>query len=121
MMSSQMQFMMELPGLKVLRWERHWDVEGQPFTDPVDYPAVSVATSGTHDTEPMVIWWESAPREEKKAILAIPSVGGQLTKEERTRALEASGLPHAVHEALLESLYASGADLLILLSDIAPQ
>ena len=51
-----------VPGFRVLRWERHWHCEGQPFRDPAGYPAVSVATSGTHDTEPMAIWWEHAPR-----------------------------------------------------------
>ncbi len=49
-----------IPGFRVLRWERYWHAEGQPFRDPADYPSVSVAASGTHDTEPMVIWWEGA-------------------------------------------------------------
>jgi 4-alpha-glucanotransferase len=100
-------------GYKVFRWERKWHSEGQPFTDPVDYPAVSVATSGTHDTEPMVVWWEEAPREERQAVLAIPSVRNRLTAEDRA-SLDAPGLPHAIHEALLETLYASGSDTLIL-------
>ena len=30
---------LSIPGYKVLRWERHWHVEGQPFMDPADYPA----------------------------------------------------------------------------------
>ena len=50
-----------VPGYKVFRWERDWHEPGQPFRDPADYPAASVATSGTHDTEPMAIWWEEAP------------------------------------------------------------
>lgn len=103
-----------VPGFKVFRWERRWHEPGQPFKDPVDYPAVAVATSGTHDTEPMVIWWEDAPREEKEAVLAIPSIRSRLTAEDRARALEASGLPHVLHEVLLDTLYASGADILIL-------
>ena len=48
-----------IPGFRVFRWERHWHTEGFPFREPAEYPAVSVATSGTHDTEPMVMWWES--------------------------------------------------------------
>ena len=47
-------------------------------------------------------------------MLAIPSVRERLTDEDRARALDAPDLPHAVHEALLETLYASGADILIL-------
>ncbi|MBM3807152.1 MAG: 4-alpha-glucanotransferase [Acidimicrobiia bacterium] len=42
-----------LPGLKVLRWERHWDRDGQPPVDPAEFPEVSVATTGTHDIEPL--------------------------------------------------------------------
>jgi 4-alpha-glucanotransferase len=105
---------LRVPGYKVFRWERKWHDQGQPFRDPADYLATSVATSGTHDTEPMVIWWENAPREEREAVLAIPSVSERLSEEDRARALEASDLPHPLHEALLEALFASGADLLIL-------
>jgi 4-alpha-glucanotransferase len=101
-------------GYKVLRWERQWHTKGQPFKDPVDYPAVAVATSGTHDTEPMVIWWENATLEERRAVLAIGSVRDRLAPGDHEGVLDAPGLPHALHEALLESLYASGADLLIL-------
>jgi 4-alpha-glucanotransferase len=100
-------------GYKVFRWERHWHVDGQPFKDPRDYPAVSVATSGTHDTEPMVIWWEDAPRIEREAVLAIPSVRDLLTPEDLA-SVDAPVLPHAIHEALLETLFASGSNTLIL-------
>jgi 4-alpha-glucanotransferase len=103
-----------VPGYKVFRWERRWHAEGQPFKDPLDYPAVAVATSGTHDTEPMAVWWENAPPEEKHAVLAIPSVRERLEPEDSERLADQPGLPHAMREALLESLYASGADLLIL-------
>lgn len=105
---------LSVPGYRVLRWERDWHAEGRPFTDPADYPASSVATSGTHDTEPMVIWWEGAPAEEKEAVLAIPSVRARLAAEDRSRALATPGLPDPVRDALIEALYASGADVLIL-------
>ena len=104
---------LSVAGYKVFRWERQWHVEGHPFRDPAAYPAVSVATSGTHDTEPMVIWWEDAPREEREAVMAIPSVRDRLTDDDRAW-LDAPGLPHAIHEALLETLYASGSNMLIL-------
>lgn len=105
---------LSIPGYKVLRWERHWHTKGQPFKDPADYPASSVATSGTHDTEPMVVWWEGAPAEEKEAVLAIPSVRARLSEEDRSRALETPGLPDPVRDGLIETLYASGADVVIL-------
>ncbi len=93
----------QIPGYKVLRWERQWHAEGRPFKDPVDYPACAVATSGTHDTEPMVTWWGEAPAAEKEAILAIPSV----------RARWGDG-DSRVRDALIEALVASGADLVVL-------
>jgi 4-alpha-glucanotransferase len=105
---------LNVPGYKVFRWERKWHDHGKPFRDPLEYPAVAVATSGTHDTEPMAIWWENAPREERQAVLAIPSIQARLPDADRARALDAVGLPHAAHEALLDILYASGANILIL-------
>jgi 4-alpha-glucanotransferase len=104
---------LSIPGFKVFRWERRWNEEGQPFKDPVEYPAVSVATSGTHDTEPMVIWWESAPRDEREAVVSIPSMRERLTPED-SASIDAPALPHAIHEALLETLYAAGSQILIL-------
>lgn len=101
-------------GYRVLRWERHWQREGQPFKDPLDYPAAAVATSGTHDTEPMAVWWERAPRAEREAVLAIPSVAERLAPEDRTRAIESARLTDRVREALLDVLFASGAGLLLL-------
>jgi 4-alpha-glucanotransferase len=91
-----------VPGYKVFRWEREWSEPGQPFRDPGGYAAASVATSGTHDTEPMVVWWESAPEAERQAVLAIPSIRERLA---------AGGDPFT---AMLGALHASGSDLLIL-------
>src|SRR5688572_3383148 len=103
-----------VPGYKVFRWERDWDEPGQPFRDPASYTPASVATSGTHDTEPMTIWWENASPEEKRAVLVIPSVCQRLGADDRFALAERRDLPDAVHEAVLEALYASGANLLIL-------
>jgi 4-alpha-glucanotransferase len=100
-------------GYKVLRWERHWHREGQPFNDPLDYPAVAVATSGTHDTETMAVWWEMTPRAEREAVLAIPSVAARLAPDDRARSLASAELTAALKEALLETLFASGANLLV--------
>jgi 4-alpha-glucanotransferase len=104
---------LSIAGYKVFRWERQWHTDGQPFNDPVDYPPVSVATSGTHDTEPMVIWWEDAPREVREAVLAIPSVRRLLGADDLAL-IDAPGLPHVIHEALLETLFAAGSSTLIL-------
>jgi 4-alpha-glucanotransferase len=96
-----------VPGMKVLRWERDWDEEGDPFRDPATYPAVSVALSGTHDTETMAEWWDNADADERAAAAALP-------------ALQAEGItagePYSdrLRDTLLESLFASGSDLLLL-------
>jgi 4-alpha-glucanotransferase len=101
-----------VPGFRVLRWERQWHSEGQPFRDPAEYPAISVATSGTHDTESMAVWWDQAPAEEREQIAALPTVrriaGG-------TDVMTAPYNP-AVRDALLETLFASASNLLLLLA-----
>ena len=75
---------------------------------------MSVATWGTHDTEPLAIWWEHAPPEERHSALAIPSVHDRLTADERASAVSEPRLPATVRGTLLEALFASGSDLLIL-------
>lgn len=91
-----------VPGYKVFRWEREWGLAGQPFREPAAYPAPAVATTGTHDTEPLAVWWEQAATEEREAVLAVPSVRARL--EGGDGALD----------AILGALFASGADMLIL-------
>jgi 4-alpha-glucanotransferase len=103
-----------IPGYKVFRWERHWHTPGHPFQDPSDYAAASVATSGTHDTEPMTVWWAQAPLDERRAALETPSVRSRLSEAERAQVMESPILSATVRTALLEVLFASGANLLIL-------
>jgi 4-alpha-glucanotransferase len=69
-----------LPGLKVLRWERDWDREGQPPIDPVTFPECSVATTGTHDIEPLAATPEGATDSQRHEVLrALLSSGSRLT------------------------------------------
>ncbi len=99
-----------VPGYRVLRWEREWKAPGQPFRDPAAYPRLSVATSGTHDTETMVEWWEAMSDEERRAILEIPALAP----------LRAAGegwptrFTPEVRDALLDTLYGAGSDLVVL-------
>jgi len=65
---------LDVPGFKVMRWERAWEVDGQPFVDPAAYPEVSVALSGTHDTEPLAEWWRELGAPDRAAVLALPSL-----------------------------------------------
>lgn len=69
-----------LPGLKVLRWERHWHLDGQPLIEPAEFPELSVATTGTHDIEPLAAIAEGDTEEKRSAILkALLSAGSRLT------------------------------------------
>ena len=77
-----------LPGYKVLRWEP---------SDPVMYPRLSVAMTGTHDTEPLAVWWES------------------LEPRERTRFGSSSPIfDAAVRDEILRRIYNAGSDLVLL-------
>jgi 4-alpha-glucanotransferase len=99
-----------VPGFRVLRWERDWHVEGQPFRDPAEYPAISVATSGTHDTESMAVWWERASAAEREQIAALPTVRRIAGQGD----LAGTRYTPAVRDALLETLFAAGSNLLLL-------
>jgi 4-alpha-glucanotransferase len=71
---------LDLPGLKVLRWERHWDLAGQPPIDPTSFPERSVATTGTHDIEPLAATPAGQTEEQRSAILqSLLSSGSSLT------------------------------------------
>ena len=71
---------LQLPGLKVLRWERRWDEPGQPLIDPRDFPERSVATTGTHDIEPLAATDEGQTDAQRAATLqALLSAGSCLT------------------------------------------
>jgi 4-alpha-glucanotransferase len=96
----------QVPGYRVLRWERKWHDPGQPFRDPRDWPVLSVATTGTHDTDTVAEWWETMPEDERRLLLALPQLAN----------LRAHGahFDEAVRDALLELVYASGSDLLLL-------
>lgn len=98
---------LRIPGLKVLRWEREWEEEGQPFRPPAEYPEESVAISGTHDTDTLAEWWDSAPLEERRLCAALPGL------REQGVSAEAPFSP-AIRDALLRLLYGSGSNLVIL-------
>jgi 4-alpha-glucanotransferase len=53
-----------LPGYCVMRWER----EDGVYKNPHAYPPISLATTGTHDTEPLRAWWEGCESWEREAL-----------------------------------------------------
>ena len=101
---------MAIPGYRVLRWERHWDRPGQPFKNPAEYPPLSVATTGTHDTDTLTTWWRTAPEEERRAFLALPQFAAWRT--------EAGGAnvewSDALRDRVLEALFDAPSELLLL-------
>lgn len=60
-----------IPGCKVMRWERDWNAPGAPFLPPESYAERSATMTGTHDTEPLALWWTRATAEERVAYMAI--------------------------------------------------
>jgi 4-alpha-glucanotransferase len=97
-----------VPGYRVMRWEREWDVPDKPFRDPATYPALSVATSGTHDTDPLAVWWQAADVEERRQVLRLPGLTGLRLDS------SSAAYPPDLRDALLETLYAAGSDFLLL-------
>jgi 4-alpha-glucanotransferase len=93
-----------VPGCKVLRWERDWHAQNQPFIDPRAYPARSAAMTGTHDTETLAGWWTSAPAEERRALCSLLSHTGAGHLD------PAAPWSPGVHHAILQVIFASGSD-----------
>jgi 4-alpha-glucanotransferase len=97
----------DIPGMKVLRWEREWHAPHQPFRDPSHYPPISVATSGTHDTETLAEWWDQCEASERRALLEVPALRNSGVSAEEP-------FSNRTRDALLAALVASGSSLLIL-------
>lgn len=92
-----------IPGFRVLRWEK----DGEHFRDPAGWPELSVATTGTHDTEPSMEWWESLPEGERAAARRIPALGP--LPDDRCRKYT-----EEVHRALLDAVYGAPSRLVLL-------
>jgi 4-alpha-glucanotransferase len=99
-----------IPGYKVLRWERRWQEASRPFITPTSFPPLSLATSGTHDTETLAEWWAELEASDRAEVLKACS-----PRPEQTMGPESSqSFVPRVRDRLLESLYASGSKLLVI-------
>ncbi len=59
------------PGYKVMQWEReNWNSPEERFIDPARYPELSLATTGTHDTETLTVWWRGQSVAERAKLVA---------------------------------------------------
>jgi 4-alpha-glucanotransferase len=98
---------LHVPGYKVLRWEREWTSPGQPFRDPATYPPLSLATSGTHDTETLAGWWDDADLDERKQAVQWAAL--------RARGCDsAAAFDDNLRDGLLETLLASRSNLVVI-------
>ncbi len=92
-----------IPGYRVLRWEK----DGPVFRDPARWPALSLATTGTHDTDSLADWYEGLGSHERRAFLALPGL-----ESLRERAPER--FDDGVRDAVLGLVCAAGSDLVVL-------
>jgi 4-alpha-glucanotransferase len=97
---------LQIPGFKVLRWEREWDLPGEPFRDPASYPQISVATTSTHDTETLAEWWDTADASERALAIELPplAAAGYDAREP---------FSDQIRDVLLEALFCARSDLAI--------
>jgi len=58
-----------IPGYKVMRWEKDWKSPHPRYLRPSEYSELSLATSGTHDTEPLIEWWRELPVKERREFV----------------------------------------------------
>lgn len=96
----------EVPGYKVMRWEKeNWGRPNERFLNPAEYAELSVATSGTHDTDTLTVWWQDATEDEQSQFVRALGLEGRI---------DATGpLDEAALDAILNALYASRAALVI--------
>jgi 4-alpha-glucanotransferase len=97
---------MGVPGYKVMQWERNWGQPGESFVSPADYPELSLATTGTHDTEPLVVWWRAQPIAEREKFLRALGLEGRVNPH--------AMLEEAARVAIIAALYAAPSRLVII-------
>jgi len=93
-----------VPGYRVQRWEKNWKEGGDAFLDPAEWPPLSLATTGTHDTDSLADWYDGLSAEERAQLLALPQLEGL-----RERGPEA--FDEGVRNALLSLIYGAGSEL----------
>jgi 4-alpha-glucanotransferase len=91
-----------IPGYRVLRWER----DGPVFRDPSAFPAVSLTTTGTHDTETQREWWETTSDAERLAVASAYTAFAGLRPPP-------AAFTDEVHEALLETAETAASSLCV--------
>ena len=66
---------LKILGLRVVRWHRQWDRDGQPYVPFAEYPELSVCTAAVHDSSTIREWWErEANQEQFSGFIGVPSL-----------------------------------------------
>jgi 4-alpha-glucanotransferase len=93
----------EIPGTKVLRWENDLGIP----RDVTRFPRVSVAVTGTHDTESLKTWWEGLKDWERGHQLRQPLLAPLRGPSEKS-------FTPQTKTALLELAFSSSSDALLI-------
>jgi 4-alpha-glucanotransferase len=66
---------LKILGLRVVRWHRRWDQDGQPYIPLNEYPELSVCTAAVHDSSTVREWWEKeADQNQFAGFIGLPSL-----------------------------------------------
>lgn len=57
--------------LKVIRWERRWEKDNQPFIPFTHYDELSVVTPSVHDSSSLRGWWDEMPEQDREEFLKL--------------------------------------------------
>ncbi len=75
---------MSLPGYKILPWEKEAD---ETMRNPAEFPEISVASYSTHDTPPLLAFYDSLPERDRASLAALAKTRVDAPEAERERAL----------------------------------
>lgn len=93
---------MGIPGYKVMRWER----DDAVYRNPHQYSRISLVTTGTHDTDTLREWWETAPQQDRDGVVKVwPELKGMTA---------AAAFTPELHRALLAAALQAASDLCVL-------
>jgi 4-alpha-glucanotransferase len=87
-----------MPGYRVLPWEK----EGGVLRDHLNFPTSSVASWSTHDTPPILAWWDELPEDDRTEFARRAAIDPSMSDEARSL-------------AFLRHLYGASSELALVL------
>ena len=73
-----------MPGYKIIPWEKDKD---ESLRDPAEFPELSVASYSTHDTPPVLQFWDELPPRDRTSLAKLAKTTEDAPEAERERAL----------------------------------